>query len=212
MAEINLLIADDHMLFRRGMMALLGNVSEVGSIYEAANGKEAVELVKLHEPDVVLMDINMPIMDGIAASKLIIDNYPNTKVLILSMNDGDNYINHMVDMGVHGYLFKDAEPIEIERAVIAVYEKGFYYNDTTAKSLKSLLDGRNTVIKNKLSLSDREEAVLKLICLEYTNKEMASHLNISQRTIEKIRAHLLEKTGAKNTAGLVKFAISSNLT
>ncbi|NQU55102.1 MAG: response regulator transcription factor [Bacteroidetes bacterium] len=212
--KINVVITDDHKLFRKGIAALLSDFDFVGEILEAANG---VELLKLLErldsrPDVILLDIRMPEMDGIETQKRIRLLYPEIKIIILSMEDDEHVVLHLVEEGVNGYLLKNADPDEMEFALKKVVNEDFYFSnylsELIVKNVARKISGKYEIEE---ILTEKELQVLNLICKQNTAAEIADHLNLSVRTIEGYRRKLLEKTKSKNLAGLVVFAIKNNL-
>ncbi|MFK7925505.1 MAG: response regulator [Bacteroidia bacterium] len=202
-------LVDDHKLFRKGMRALLEEIDGLEVIFEAANGQELLDHMAEQQAEIILLDLEMPVMDGVTVLPKIQSTYPNTKVLILSMHQDDQFIVHLLEQGAHGYLLKDTELEELEDALECVRDNGFYFNDRTSRAMLSRLTRRQKIkptFGHVEPLSDRETEVLKLICEEFTTAEIADKLFLSPRTIEGYRNRLLEKTGAKNTAGLVVFA------
>ena len=211
--KINIVIADDHKLFRKGMVALVGDFEFAGNIDEAENGAELLDLLAGMKqlPDVILLDLKMPVMDGIAANKQIRVLYPDIKVIVVTMEDDNQYILHLVNEGVHGYLFKNADPGEVETALVNVIEKGFYFpKSITDVVMQKFSTKEKTDIVFDPGFSERELEILELICREYSAAEIAEKLNLSVRTTEGHRQRLLEKSGAKNYAGLVIRAYKYN--
>lgn len=211
---IKIAIADDHSLFRKGLMALMNDFEGFEVIFEAENGHDLIKKLKSELPDLILMDLMMPGMDGIEATKQIVNSFPSVKIIILSMHDDEKYIIHLIEVGAVGYLLKNAPPEEVEAAIRSAYDKGHFFNDHTSQVMMEHLKTKRKAPKNvKLSIeiSKREQDVLLLICQEMTTVEMADHLCISTRTVEWHRQNLLDKIGAKNTAGLVIFAIKNGL-
>jgi len=212
--KINIIVADDHKLFRKGIIALLSDFDFIGEIGEASNGLELIELLKKMEvlPDVILLDLRMPVMDGVEAQQKIRKLYPEIKVIIITMEDDEQFILHLINEGVNGYLLKNADPDEVEFAIHKVVEKDFYFSEDISKLvMKGLVRKDKHDLSVVLDLNEREIEILKLICKEFTAAEIADKLNLSVRTIEGYRQKLLEKSGAKNMAGLVVFAIKNNL-
>ncbi|MEM6343154.1 MAG: response regulator transcription factor [Bacteroidota bacterium] len=202
-------LVDDHKLFRKGMKALLEEIEGLEVIFEAANGQELLDNMAEQQAEIILLDLEMPVMDGVTVLPKIQSGYPEAKVLILSMHQDDQFIVHLLEQGAHGYLLKDTELEELEDALESVKENGFYFNDRTSRAMLSRLTRRQKIkptFGHVEPLSERETEVLKLICEEFTTAEIADKLFLSPRTIEGYRNRLLEKTGAKNTAGLVVFA------
>lgn len=212
--KIKVAIADDHALFRKGLISLMHDFDDLEIVFEAEDGKDLMGKLKQAAPDVILMDLEMPHMDGIEATKKIIKEYPDVKIIILSMHDEEKYIIHLIEAGASGYLLKSAPPEEVEGAIKSVVDKGHFLNDHTSKVMMDHLKFKHQSPKNVklgVDISKREKDVLQLICHEMTTPEIADHLCISTRTVEWHRQNLLDKTGAKNTAGLVVFAIKHEL-
>lgn len=214
--KIAVAIADDHTMFRKGLRALLEDFSFVGQVYEAGNGQELLDLLEKANPipEVILLDMQMPVMDGLEATERVKAQYPDLKILILSMQDDENFILHMIEKGINGYLLKNAEPDELEKALLTIQTKDFYFNENLSQITLRALMGKTkklTPAFNKGDFSDRELSILGLICREYTTAEIADMLNISHRTVEGHRNTLLEKTGSRNVAGLVVFAIKNGI-
>jgi len=214
MKKLTVVITDDHNLFRKGIAALLSNFDFIGDVFEAANGVELLSMLEVLDtlPDVILLDLKMPVMDGVEAHEKIWELYSALKVLILTMEDDQQYILYLINEGVHGYLFKNAESEEMELAIKRVMEQGFYFSDDISKMvMKSVVNRTKNHNQQKIELTEREQQILELICKEHTAHEIADKLTLSSRTIEGYRTKLLEKTGAKNMAGLVVFAMKHNL-
>lgn len=211
---INLAIADDHKIFRNGLKATLEDCPDFNLLIEASNGKELIGQLSTRVPDVILMDIKMPEMDGMQTTTHISQHFKQVKVLALSMHNEDKYIVDMMKAGASGYLLKNAEPEEIIEAIQTVYNKGFYFNEHLSVTLiKQLVGPGHSVNSNQhqIDLNEREIEVLKLVCQEYSNQEIADKIFLSVRTVEGYRARLFEKTGSKNLVGLVIFAIKKGI-
>ena len=215
MGIIRVMIADDHRLFRKGIVAVLKEIKGITVINEAENGKELLEKLVYEQPDVVLMDIKMPEMDGIEATEIVISKYPEVKVIMLTMHDDEQFITHMVDLGAHGYLLKNSDVRELELAIHKVMKQGYYFNDKVSEVLLTSLIGKKSKLdkrkKGELNFSKREYEVLQLICDGFTNSQIAEKLFLSTRTVEGYRYKLCDKVGVKNTAGLVRYAIKNGL-
>jgi len=212
--EIKIFIADDHTLFRKAMVNLLQTFGRVSVVKDAENGKELLTLMKYEPPDVALIDLQMPVMDGADTCEHILAKYPATKLIVLTMHDSEKYVLHMMEMGVHGFLLKNSEPDELERAIYAVYDKDFYHNDLVASALRKSVRDKATANRpdfTKAGLSDREKEVLIMICRELTIREIAQRLSLSENTVRNHRVNMMEKIGAHNTVGMVKYAYDSGL-
>lgn len=208
------MIADDHALFRKGMASLISEFDGIELIGEAENGRELLEKIEITQPDVVLLDLKMPEMDGIEANKEIQKKYPDISVVVLSMYNEEKFIIHLIEHGANGYLLKNAEPDEVEDAIHAVIRNGYYFNDHISRvMLKGLITKKKIKpsFNSNIEFTQREMQVLQLICKEFTNNEIAQQLFLSQRTIDGYRNKLLTKIGAKNTAGIVMYAVKNGL-
>ena len=214
MEKIRLGIADDHKIFRNGLKATLEDNPDFDLIVEASNGKQLIAQLATIVPDVILMDIKMPEMDGIQTTAQVKQRYPNVKILALSMFNEDKYIVDMMKAGASGYLLKNAEPEEIIEAISTVYHKDYYFNEHLSVTLIKQLAGNSQAGNGALSLGDfneREIEVLRLVCQEYSNQEIADKIFLSVRTVEGYRARLFEKTRSKNLVGLVIFAVKTGI-
>ena len=215
MEKIKLVIADDHNLFRKGMTAMLNQIGDFELIGEAANGKELLDLLARVTPDIALLDLQMPVMDGVETTEHIQSQFPHVKVIIVSMHEEDRFIIHLLEKGVNGYLLKDSEPGEVENAIRRVMSDGFYYSDFVSKALHRKVITRATppapLFNSKVQISPREMEVLQLLCEGLSTLEISEKLFVSPRTVEGHRLRLLEKTGTKNTAGLVAYAFKNHL-
>jgi len=215
MQKINVFIVEDQSIFRGGLKLLLQEMPEINLIGEAANGKEFLDQLKIEKPDIVLMDIKMPVMDGIEATRLALEQYPDLKVLVLSMFGEEEYLIRMLEAGVRGFLLKNTEESELHAALLLVAEGKNYFSNELLPALtgsfmkKKDYHDEKTDIKQKLTR--RELEVLGYICKGYTNKEIAEVCFISPRTAGGHRNNLLEKTGCRNTAELVGFGIKYDL-
>lgn len=213
---VTVAIADDHVLFRKGLITILELDDDIEVVYDADNGQELIDKVNTQPPDVILMDLKMPVMDGMEATKLIKEKHPEVKILILSMYDEEKFIIHCLELGANGYLLKNTDPDELVDAIGTVMSKDFYFNNHISTVMLKGLNQKMRVkskpqFGNHVELTKREMEILELICKELTTPEMAEKLFISNRTVEGHRKNLLEKTGAKNTAGLVVFALKNEL-
>ncbi len=214
MANIRIAIVDDHQIVRDGIRVLIEDEPGFDVAFEAENGKEAVTFSKKHNPDVLIMDITMPNMNGIEATEIIKKQQPEIKILALTMLSEDQHIRKMIKAGASGYILKSSGKEELLEAIYALIDgKHYFSSDATQSILQELV--HPTVSKptqpENVNITDRELEVLQLIVDEHTNQEIADKLFISVRTVDAHRRSLLQKTGAKNTAGLVKYALKNNL-
>lgn len=209
--HIRVALVDDHRLFRKGMAAILNVAEGMAVILEAENGYQLLEEMDGGlQPDVVLLDLEMPVMDGLQTMTALRQRNADAKVILLTMHTDERFVLHFMESGANAYLLKDTHPEEVERAIRKVMETGFYFTDAVSKTLlKGLTQKKNAPpeLPGNESLTEREVELLKLICLELTTNEIAERMFLSPRTIEGYRKKLLEKTGAKNTAGLVLLAV-----
>jgi DNA-binding NarL/FixJ family response regulator len=210
---IKVIIADDHVLFRQGVKTALSVKKDVELIAEADNGMQLLNLLKHLEPDVILLDIQMPIMDGISTLPEIRKLYPQVKVIILSMHNDHSMISKLMEIGANSYLTKNSDSENIYNAIKTCYEQEFYFNELTNKALLSGLRTRRSeaAAPQEASLTEKETAILKMMCEEKTTKEIADLVEISPRTVEAIRDKLKTKTGARSMAGLVMYAVKNGI-
>jgi DNA-binding NarL/FixJ family response regulator len=214
MNVIKVAIADDHKIFRKGVILSLRPYTNIKFVLEAENGDELLAGLPGASPDVVLMDLRMPQKDGIETTKIISKRYPDMFVLVLSMYEDERFVSHLMENGANGYLLKNAEPQEIRKAIMDVFEKGYYLNNFVNRILiKKAHSKQKTIpsLNNEITISDKEREVLRFICMEFTAQEIAQKMDISPRTVEAIKDRLMERFGSKNTAGLVFFAVKNNL-
>jgi DNA-binding NarL/FixJ family response regulator len=211
---IKVAIADDHKIFRKGVVLSLRPYTNIKFVQEAENGDELLQGLPLSQPDVVLMDLRMPVKDGMETTKILSKQYPHIHVIVLSMFEDERFVYHMMDNGAHGYLLKNAEPQEIRKAIMEVSEKGYYLNGFVNRILLKRSHARQKITPNvnaEITLNEKEKDVLKFICMEFTAQEIAQKMDISPRTVEAIKDRMMERFGSKNTAGLVFFAVKNNL-
>lgn len=209
--KIRLFLVDDHNLFLNGLNSLLSQLPYYLIAGEAHNGLEFLEHYESAAPDVVLMDISMPKMDGIEASRRALEKTPDLKIITLSMYGDQEYYTKMVELGVKGFVLKDSELQEVDEAIRTVCEGGNYFSEQLLRGLVVARKGNSLEANKDDALSDRELEVLIEICQGLSNSEIADKLFISKRTVEKHRANILLKSGCKNTASLVVFAIRNHL-
>jgi len=214
MSEIKVAIADDHKIFRKGVILSMRPYTNIKFVMEAENGEELISKLEEAAPDVVLCDLKMPVKDGIDTTKLITKNFPNIRVIILTMYEDERFVGHLMDCGAAGYLLKSTEPSEIKRAIMDVMRTGFYLNPFVNKVLikKNYSKQKfNPSLTSEVVLSDREKEVLTLVCMEFTAAEIAAKMDISARTVEAFKDRLMERFGVKNSVGLVFYAMKNSL-
>lgn len=214
MKKFRVYIADDHTLFRKAMVNLMRSFERVAEVRDTENGKELLAMMKVSPPDVVIVDLQMPVMDGAETCEHIIARYPDVKIIILTMHDSERFILSMMEAGVHAFLLKNTEPEELEKAIYAVAEKDFYHNDLVATVLRKNVKDKKPAQRfsfRQTELTEREKEILVLTCQELTIREIGQHLSLSENTVRNHRVNIMEKIGVNNTVGLVKYAYESGL-
>ena len=212
---ISIGLVDDHVLLRKGLATLLSERDFDVSL-QADNGRDFIQALGTGQPpEVLLLDINMPVMDGYATAQWMKTNHPETKILALSVYDDENSIIRMLHCGARGYILKDCEPDELSRAIRSVAERGYYHSELVSSKLIHSLQLQNnggaSPNSSHVELTQKETQFLRLICSEKTYKEIASEMRLSPRTIDGYRDMLFEKLGIKSRVGLVLFAIKNRL-
>lgn len=183
-------------------------------ILEAENGEELIKGIENEQPDIVLMDLKMPVKDGIETTKYLNKHFPQIRILILTMFEDERFVGHLMESGANGYLLKSTEPAEIKQAIMDVMTTGFYLNNFVNRVLIKKNYARqkfNPNLNSEIVVSDREKEVLSLVCMEYTAQEIAQRMDLSPRTVEAIKDRLMERFGVKNSVGLVFFAMKNSL-
>ncbi|MEL6536130.1 MAG: response regulator transcription factor [Bacteroidota bacterium] len=212
---ISIGLVDDHRLFRIGLATVLNANQDMQVVLQAENGHQLLQQLKEQPlPDVILLDLEMPVMDGMQTMIELRKVYTEVPVLLLTMHQEDSFVIYFMESGANGFLFKDAHPDEVDSAIRKVVNGGFYFNDAiSAALLKGLKNKPQTApsLGDAPALAEREIEVLKLICMELNTQEIADKMFLSPRTIEGYRKKLLDKTGAKNTAGLVMYALKKGV-
>jgi len=214
---IRVIIADDHVLYRAGVKTALSSKSDLQIIAEADNGMHLLQLLKQVPADVILLDIQMPIMDGIATLPEIKKLYPHTKVIMLTMLEDNSMITKLMELGANSYLTKTSDSEIIYEAIKTCHEQEYYFNTLTNQALLTNLKQRLTnpmpiqTAQPDVLLNDKETTILRLMCEEKTTKEIADMVELSPRTVEAIRDKLKVKIGAKSTAGLIMYAVKHKI-
>ncbi|WP_200975902.1 response regulator transcription factor [Echinicola sp. 20G] len=208
---INVLIADDHQMFIDGLKAMLGDIPGIKVVGEAMNGKEAIDYCDLSPVDIVIMDINMPIMDGVEATKKLLKSHKALKVLGLSMHNDRHFISDMLKTGAQGYILKNTGKKDLIEAIQTLHNGGTYLGEEVSKTLLSSFMKKTGKMQVNEKLSDREMEVLSCIANGLTTQEIGEQLFISKNTVETHRKNLLYKLQAKNTAELVNNAYKKGL-
>lgn len=211
MSIINYVIADDHKIFRQGLRVVFAKDHKLICVGEAGNGNELLELLKSRQVHVALVDLKMPEMDGFEViAEIRKSNDEKIKIIVLTMFDDEPFIVRMMEGGANGYLLKNADPSDIIMAIHSVYETGYYFSDLVSKTLLRKVVQRDDMAENKsptISLTAKEIEIMRLICQEYTTAEIGRQVFLSPRTVDGIRAALMEKVGVRNVAGLAVYAI-----
>jgi DNA-binding NarL/FixJ family response regulator len=209
--SINIIIADDHKLFRDGLQQAIRRLSHINVIKQAANGKEVLQLLETNNFDIVFLDITMPVMNGIETAEIMRKKYAETKIIAMTMHHNLDIVHKMMDEGISGYLLKDAPISEIRKAILEVMKGNTFYTPEIELAIKDRPKNREQKKEEGLELNAREKEVLRLICKEESTKDIADKLFLSMRTVETYRLSLLKKTNSKNTAGLVLYAVKNKL-
>jgi two-component system invasion response regulator UvrY len=209
-------LVDDHVLLRNGLSVIIGGFEDFSVLFEANNGSHFIEqLDPQNLPDIVLLDVTMPIMNGFETAEWIFKNYPAIKIMVLSMLNDERTVIRMLKFGALGYMTKDTDPKELNRALNELYHKGIYFNQllcyNLVNSVKNGLEEPKDEYQIFLNLPEREKEFLKLLATDLTLKEIAAKMNLSPRTIDGYRDNLFEKVKVNNRVGLVLFALRNNL-
>lgn len=208
--KLSIILVDDHKLFREGLKLLLSKVPFVGDIYEASNGQEFIDKLPVVKPEIALLDIEMPIMNGIKATRIALEEMPGLRIIGLSMYSDQSYYTNMIEAGAKGFLMKNSSFDDVQRAISDVGEgRSFFSGEIMDELIRNI--NRKKIVKKATDLTDREIEILFLICKGLSNQEIAEKLYLSKRTVDKHRENLLLKTGSKNTASLVIYAIKNEI-
>lgn len=208
-------VVDDHVLLRNGLSNLIRSLDNYAVLFEADNGKDFIQQLKpRYLPDIVLLDINMPEMDGYQTAQWLKRNHPDIKVLALSMYDNENAVIRMLKNGAKGYILKDIDPVEFRLALDSLVRKGFYYSEmVTGRLIHAVnsFDEPEQVLRTLVTMNDREIEFLKMACTELTYKEIANRMYVSPRTVDGYRDALFDKLNVKTRVGLVLYAIKNGI-
>jgi DNA-binding NarL/FixJ family response regulator len=214
MQKIKIILVDDEILFRKGISFLLQREENIEIIFEASNGDEIITFLNNNatHPDIILMDLRMPVINGIEATRTLNSLYPNIKIIALTSYNTQSFIANMIQLGAVGYLVKNAAPKEVIDTINEVYKKGYYYNEKVLEIInQGKLSGISIDIDPENSLSKREEEILKLVCFQHNTSEIAEKLSLSPRTVDGHRYKIMIKTKSKNIAGIIIFALQNNI-
>lgn len=212
--SIRIVLCDDHQIIREGLRSLLEKQSDMRVVGEGINGHEAVKLAKEHTPDVIVMDVAMPDLNGIAAARRLHEDLPRLKILALSMHSDRRFVTGMLEAGASGYLLKDCAFSELANAIRTVHTGGLYISPRIAGSVlqEFVRHTKPTRKVQKVELTAREEEILQLVAEGKSTKDIAAALHVSIKTVETHRTHIMQKVGAHNVASLTKYAIREGFT
>lgn len=210
-SHINILIADDHQMFIDGIRSLLENYEEIKIVAEANNGEEVMDAIQKHTPHVVLLDINMPKMNGVEAIRKIHKVYPDVKVIMLTMYNTQEHIAQVIANGAQGYILKNTGKEELLKAIHTVFGGETYFSKEVTDKVIQIIRNHGNIPEGEIQLSKRETDIIKLIAQEKTTKEIAKELFISENTVETHRKNILSKLNVRNTAGVIKYAMQNGI-
>ncbi len=206
---LRIAITDDHTLFRKSLSLLVGSFENMQVVVEAANGKELLDKLESVQVDILLLDLQMPEMDGFETSIIINEKYPDIKILILTLQKEEDAIKKVMDQGVHGYFTKNTDPSELKNAIVKLSDDGFYFEKSLTDIMQNILKDSAIITKATESIifTEREMDIVRLTLKEYSGTQIAYELNISPKTVEKHKRNLMEKTGSKNFIGVITCAL-----
>jgi DNA-binding NarL/FixJ family response regulator len=213
--SIDVVLADDHAIVRQGLSAVISQEQDIKIIAEASNGKEVVDIAKKHSADIFIIDITMPILNGLEASSQIMQINSRNKIIVLSMHDNRAFIERALSLGIKGYVLKDSAADEILQAIRAVYKDGYFLSHRISTFvIQDYIDSRGHKIGEKriISLTEREREILQLIAEGYTNKEVAKLLKICLKTAHAHRNNIMQKLGIHRQADLIRYALKEGIT
>lgn len=209
--KVNIIIVDDHEIFRGGLKLLLNKLKYVNEVHEATNGKEFLDLIEKNNYDVILMDIEMPIMNGIEATRQALIKYPKLKIVALTMFNNEEYIESMIDAGVKGFLLKNINKDSLDKALKSIITGNNYYSEELFAYFTKKISHPDKSIHPEIKLTQRECEIIKYSFEGLSNKEIADKLFISERTVVGHKSNLLAKTGCKSTIQLLAYIIKNKL-
>ena len=206
---LRIAITDDHTLFRKSLSLLVGSFENMQVVVEAANGKELLDKLESVQVDILLLDLQMPEMDGFETSLIINEKYPDIKILILTLQKEEDAIKKVMDQGVHGYFTKNTDPSELKNAIVKLSDGGFYFEKSLTDIMQNILKDSAIITKAPESIifTEREMDIVRLTLKEYSGTQIAYELSISPKTVEKHKRNLMEKTDSKNFIGVIRYAL-----
>ncbi|MCU0419017.1 MAG: response regulator transcription factor [Cyclobacteriaceae bacterium] len=210
-ATIDICVTDDHPLFRKAIVRLLQTFARIGNLYEAENGKQCLEVVAAQKVDIVLLDMEMPVMNGLDVARVLVRDYPDIKIVVLTMHDSEAHLRKMLEIGVHSFLLKTTHPEELQAAIHAVVDRDFYHNEMMMSALRKTYTPSGPKGAQEADLSPRELEILRLIYEDLSLKEIGQRLQISEHTVHRHKHNLQQKLGVNGTAGLIKWALQQGV-
>ncbi len=211
--KIKIIIAEDHALYRDGLKTMLSTINDFDIIAEAENGSSLIKLFEFHKPDIVLMDINMPILNGIEATKFVTTHFSDTKVIAITMNDEKSSIMDMMDAGANGYVLKSEDKEEIIKAINTVMNGDDYYSKNVGSSIINLIKSKKSTedFKKSVYFNEKELQLINYLCEEFNSDEIAKTMFLSKKTIDGLRLKIKNELNVRNSIGIVKYAIKNGL-
>jgi DNA-binding NarL/FixJ family response regulator len=214
---MNIAIVDDHQLFRKSLAYLVNSFQDVTVVFQAGNGREFLEQIDAFSIDLVLLDIQMPELDGFQTCKVLREEYPDIFILIISQLTTKESVHKVMELGAHGFFTKNSDPNQLEQAIRSVKEKGYYFGNELGSVLREALlwekkaNQSTTIYEDTVQLTSREIEIIKLASRELSSKEIGDMLNIASSTVDTHRKHIISKTNSKNIVGAVIYALKRNL-
>lgn len=210
---LHIAIADDHILFRKSLKLLIASFGDMEVVAGASNGKELLEMLETISADILLLDLQMPEMDGFETCRKVNELYPDIKILVLTLMDDAETIREVMKLGIQGYFTKNTDPFELKNAILKLNDGGFYFEKSLTSIIQDILEYPSLELgpEELITFSEREMDIVRLALKEYSGSEMAVKLNISPKTVEKHKRNLMDKVGSKNFIGVVTYALLHNL-
>lgn len=214
--NLSVLVVDDHPLYRKGIKRILSNIEFIKRCEEAENGMEAISMISKHPYDIVLLDLQMPVMDGVEAAGIIKERFPDCKIIILTMSDSKRQMIELLDMGVTGYVLKSTDENELTDAIVRVSEGGQYLSKEVDDAWTQFLGNKskfelNNQKTDKIELSEREKEIIRMICKQMSSQEIADKLSLSNNTVKTHRNHIMRKLEVDNVVGIAIYAVRAGI-